>query len=108
MTSSHTVILVLFSVLTLRSEPWTLPEALRFARTNAPDARIVFTSERFNDPGYAQLRRETDHRVRELGPDDDAMGAFGFQLEAHKWTNLQVRLREFMPVGVRPLPVPVT
>ena len=75
---------------------------------HAPDARIVFTSERFNDPGYAQLARETDRRVRELGPDDDAMGAFGFLLEAHKWTNLQVRLREFMPVGVRPLVVPVT
>ncbi|QQZ39395.1 hypothetical protein IF690_15095 [Pseudomonas sp. SK3(2021)] len=75
---------------------------------HAPDARIVFTSERFHDPGYAQLRRETDRRVRELGPDDDAMGAFGFLLEAHKWTNLHVRLHEFMPVGVRPLIVPVT
>ncbi len=75
---------------------------------SAVDARIVFTSERFNDPGYAQLARESDRRVRELGPDDDAMGAFGFLLEAHKWTNLQVRLREFMPVGVRPLTVPVT
>ena len=32
----------------------------------------------------------------------------GFLLEAHKWTNLQVRLREFMPVGVRPLVIPVT
>ena len=74
----------------------------------ATDARIIFTSERFNDPGYAQLARETDRRVRELGPDDDAMGAFGFLLEAHKWTNLHVRLREFMPVGVRPLVVPVT
>lgn len=74
----------------------------------ASDARIVFTSERFGDPGYAQLARETDRRVRELGPDDDAMGAFGFLLEAHKWTNLHVRLREFMPVGVRPLVVPVT
>jgi hypothetical protein len=74
----------------------------------ATAARIVFTSERFNDPGYAQLARETDRRVREVGPDDDAMGAFGFQLEAHKWTNLHVRLREFMPVGVRPLVVPVT
>jgi Phage tail protein (Tail_P2_I) len=74
----------------------------------ATDARIVFTSERFNDPGYAQLARETDRRVRELGPDDDAMGAFGCLLEAHKWTNLHVRLREFMPVGVRPLVVPVT
>ena len=75
---------------------------------DAPDARIVFTSRRFNDPGYGQLSRETDSRVRELGPDDDAMGAFGFLLEAHKWTNLRVRLREFMPVGVRALIVPVT
>jgi hypothetical protein len=75
---------------------------------SADRARIVFVSERFNDPGYAQLARETDRRVRELGPNDDAMGAFGFTLEAHKWTNLQVRLREFMPVGVRPLVVPVT
>jgi hypothetical protein len=74
----------------------------------ADSARIVFTSEHFNDPGYAQLARETDRRVRERGPDDDAMGAFGFTLEAHKWTNLQVRWREFMPVGVRPLVVPVT
>ena len=74
----------------------------------ATDARIAFTSGRFNDPGYAQLARETDRRVRELGPDDDEMGAFGFLLNAHKWTNLQVRLREFMPVGVRPLVVTVT
>lgn len=74
----------------------------------ATGARIVFSSARFNDPGYAQLARETDRRVRELGPDDDAMGAFGFSLDAHKWTNLQVRLREFMPVGVRPLVIAVT
>ncbi|NHZ80801.1 hypothetical protein F2P44_16190 [Massilia sp. CCM 8695] len=71
-------------------------------------ARIVFSSERFNDPGYAQLARESSRAVRELGPGDDAMGAFGFTLEAHKWTNLQVRLREFIPVGVRPLLMPVT
>ncbi|PTQ69180.1 phage tail protein [Pseudomonas sp. GV071] len=71
-------------------------------------ARIVFTAERFNAPGYAQLQHETDRRVRELGPDDDAMGAFGFLLEAHKWTNLHVRLREFTPVGVRPLVIPIS
>lgn len=74
----------------------------------APDARLVFSSEFFNDPGYGQLARSSDLRVRTLGPGDDAMGAFGFLLEAHKWTNLQVRLREFMPVGVRPLVIPVT
>jgi hypothetical protein len=75
---------------------------------HAPDAPLVFTSESFNDPGYAQIARESDPRILTLGPDDDAMGAFGFLLEAHKWTNLQVRLREFMPVGVRPLVVPIT
>ncbi|MCX7114196.1 MAG: phage tail protein [Proteobacteria bacterium] len=75
---------------------------------NRGNARLVFTSRRFNDPGYAQIARESDPRIRTLGPDDDAMGAFGFLLEAHKWINLQVRLREFMPVGVRPLLLPIT
>jgi hypothetical protein len=75
---------------------------------SAPDVRLAFTSDRFNDPGYAQLARGSDVRIRTRGPDDDAMGAYGFLLEAHKWTNLQVRLREFMPVGVRPLVVPAT
>jgi hypothetical protein len=36
------------------------------------------------------------------------MGAFGFLREAHKWRNLQIRFREFMPVGVRPLLIAVT
>ena len=75
---------------------------------HAPDARLAFTSEWFADPGYAQLANMSDPRIRTLGPDEDAMGAFGFQRDAHKWTNLQVRLREFMPIGVRPLVVPVT
>ena len=75
---------------------------------SAPDARIVFVSERFNDPGYGGLARGSDRRVREGGPGDDAMGAWGFLFEAHKWADLQVRLREFMPVGVRPLVLPVT
>jgi hypothetical protein len=75
---------------------------------HAGDARLAFTSQWFNDPGYGQLADAADLRIRTLGPDDDAMGAFGFLRDAHKWANLQVRLREFMPVGVRPLIVPVT
>lgn len=75
---------------------------------NGHEARLVFTSQRFNDPAYAQIARESDPRIRTLGPDDDTMGAFGFLLEAHKWTNLQVRLREFTPIGVRPLLLPIT
>jgi hypothetical protein len=49
-----------------------------------------------------------DFRILERGPNDDAMGAFGFLLEAHRWHNLNIRFREFMPLGVRPLLIPVT
>ncbi|HOM12826.1 MAG TPA: phage tail protein [Rubrivivax sp.] len=74
----------------------------------APDARQAFVSERFNAPAYGQLANHADRRIRTLGPGDDAMGAFGFLLDAHKWANLSLRLAEFMPVGTRPLTVPVT
>ncbi len=72
------------------------------------DAQLRFRSEIFGDPSYCQLAHAADRRIREEGPNDDAMGAFGFLLEAHKWRNLQIRFREFMPVGVRPLLIPVT
>ncbi len=72
------------------------------------EARLRFTSDLFEHPAYGQLTHTTDFRIRERGPRDDAMGAFGFLLEAHKWRNLQIRYREFMPVGIRPLLIPVT
>lgn len=75
---------------------------------HAPDAALAFTSEWFGDPGYGQIMRASDFRVLSRGPNDDTMGAFGFLLEAHRWANLQIRFREFMPVGVRPLLLPVT
>jgi len=72
------------------------------------EARLLFVSEIFDNPAYGQLAHTTDFRIRERGPNDDDMGAFGFLLEAHKWRNIQIRYREFMPVGVRPLLIPVT
>jgi hypothetical protein len=72
------------------------------------DAALRFRSEIFGDPAYCQLANSADWRIREQGPNDDAMGAFGFLLEAHKWRNLQIRFREFMPVGIRSLLIPVT
>jgi hypothetical protein len=75
---------------------------------HGPDAHLAFTSTWFADPGYAQVSRTSDVRILSRGPGDDTMGATNFLLEAHKWTNLGIRLREFMPVGVRPLLVPVT
>jgi hypothetical protein len=69
---------------------------------------LRFVSEIFGQPAYGQLHHTTDFLIRERGPGDDAMGAFGFLKDAHKWRNLQIRFREFMPIGVRPLLIPVT
>lgn len=74
----------------------------------AADAPLAFTSSWFGDPGYGQLAAGSGFQLRQRGPDDDAMGAYGFLLEAHRWNNLNIRLREFMPVGIRPLLVTVT
>lgn len=71
-------------------------------------ARLRFTSEAFGAPAYAQIARPSDRRIRERGPRDDGMGAWGFLREAHKWKNLAIRLREFSVVGIRSLLVPVT
>lgn len=73
-----------------------------------PAADIAFADERFGMPGYAQLRLRSDARILEQGPGRDLMGAFGYLRNTQKWKNLNIRFREFMPVGVRPILVPVT
>jgi hypothetical protein len=79
-----------------------------FACVNGIDARLIFTSEFFGHPAYCQLSLECDPRILEQGTGSDQMGAFNFLLEAHKWRNLRIRFREFMPVGIRPILIPVT
>ncbi|MGH8051505.1 MAG: hypothetical protein ACREPB_12670, partial [Arenimonas sp.] len=71
-------------------------------------ADLHFVAETFGKPGYAQITRDSDTRILEQGPNDDEMGAFGFQLNSHKWKNIQIRFREYMPVGVRPVLIAVT
>jgi hypothetical protein len=88
------------------------PEANRlpqnYSCVSGPDVALRFTSEIFGDAGYGQLALTTDFRVLERGPHDDQMGAYGFLQEAHKWRNLRIRFREFMPLGTRPLLIPVS
>jgi hypothetical protein len=74
----------------------------------ATSARLRFTSEAFGSAGYAQITTCTDLHIREQGPADDEMGAFGYLLESHKWKNVGIRLREYTPIGVRPVLIPVT
>src|SRR5262249_32004498 len=73
-----------------------------------PQALLRFSSEAFGDAGYGQITACSDQQIREQGPDADEMGAFGYLKNAHKWKNISIRLREFMPVGIRPVLVPVT
>lgn len=91
---------------------WFSGDADRLPQNHAcasgPGARLRFVSDTFGRPGYAQLHQSCDRAVLERGPDDAEMGAFGFLLDAHKWRNLALRLREFNPVGVYPLLIPVT
>jgi hypothetical protein len=79
-----------------------------FACVNGKEARLIFTSEFFGNPAYCQLSLECDPRILEEGPGSDQMGAYNLLLEAHKWRNLRIRFREFMPAGIRPLLIPVT
>lgn len=84
-----------------------LPQNLGCVK-GSDDVGLSFVDERFGRPGYAQLSLTTARTIREDGPRGHEMGAFGFLEEAHKWRNLQIRFREFMPVGIRPLLIPVT
>jgi hypothetical protein len=79
-----------------------------FDCVDGKDARLIFTSEFFGEAAYGRLSLECDPRILEQGVGNDRMGAFNFLLEAHKWRNVKIRFREFMPVGIRPLLIPVT
>ncbi len=72
------------------------------------DTAVSFVNEIFGQAGYGQLRLRSDRKVLEQGPKRDEMGAFGYLLNTHKWKNINIRYREFMPVGVRPVLVSVT
>lgn len=71
-------------------------------------ASLRFTYEAFGAPGYGQLIHSIDTRILEQGPENDQMGAYGFLFETHSWKNLKIRFREFVPVGITPLLIPVT
>jgi len=79
-----------------------------FACVFGAEAVLRFAAGIFGAPGYAQLSLSADRCIREEGPDADEMGAFGFLRNAHKWRNIGIRVREFMPVGMRALLIPVT
>jgi hypothetical protein len=80
-----------------------------FACVFGPGDAVAFTSVIHGQPGYAQLHRvRTSRTILEDGPEADEIGAYGFSLNTHKFKNLSIRLREFTPVGVRPILATIT
>jgi len=69
---------------------------------------LSFVSDTFGEAGYGQLHLRSHRKILGQGPKRDAMGAFGYLLNNHKWKNINIRYREYMPVGVRPILIPVT
>ena len=60
----------------------------------------LFYSLRYGDAAYAKLLPATDDSIRRGADDSGEMGAFHFLLAPLRETDLRVRIREFLPVGL--------
>lgn len=60
----------------------------------------LFYSLRYGDPAYSKLWPLTDDSLRRGADDGGEMGAFHFVLAPLRETDLRVRMREYLPVGL--------
>jgi hypothetical protein len=65
-----------------------------------PDAVPHFTSLRYGDPGYAQLRHATDACIRAGADDEGEMGVLHALFQPQRETNLRIRLDEYLRFGL--------
>jgi hypothetical protein len=65
-----------------------------------PPVRPRFTSLRFGQPGYAQLRAATPPAIRRGGDDEGEMGALHALHQPQRETNLRERLDEYLRFGL--------
>lgn len=66
-----------------------------------PDALPHFTSLRYGDPAYGQLRRVTDLAIRTGADDGGEMGALHALFQPQREINLRTRLDEYLRFGLR-------
>lgn len=66
------------------------------------DARSLFTSTRFGDPGYAQLSDQAPEDILRGGEDGIEIGAFSSLLNPIKLDSLRAKVDEFLPFGLIP------
>jgi hypothetical protein len=62
--------------------------------------RPQFTSLRYSDPAYGQLRQSTAQEIRTGADDEGEMGAFHKLYQPQRETNLRVRLDEYLRFGL--------
>jgi hypothetical protein len=65
-----------------------------------PDALPHFTSLRYGDPGYGQLRSSTDESIRTGADDESEMGVLHDLFQPQRETNLRIRLDEYLRFGL--------
>jgi hypothetical protein len=59
-----------------------------------------FTSERYGDPGYAQLHRDVAPEIFEGGDNGAEMGAFNHLYQPQRISNLKLSLEEYLRFGL--------
>lgn len=65
-----------------------------------PNVLPHFTSLRYGDPGYAQLRGATHRTIREGAEDGGEMGVMHPLQQPQRETNLRIRLEEYLRFGL--------
>jgi hypothetical protein len=63
-------------------------------------AQPLFISLRYGSPGYSKLLACTDDSIRRGADDGGEMGAFHFVLAPLRESDLNLRLQEYLPVGL--------
>ncbi len=88
----------------------TVSPAQRAALRNEVVAwmKPAFTSTRFGDAAYCQLRSRSPKQIREGADDEAVMGAFHDLFEPQRFTNLRIRLKEYLRFGLEAGVVNVT
>jgi hypothetical protein len=65
-----------------------------------PDVLPHFTSLRYGEPGYAQLRSATDRAIREGADDEGEIGVMHPLYQPQRETNLRIRFDEYLRFGL--------
>jgi hypothetical protein len=87
----------------LARNPTLSPAAQAQIRTFV-EGRLVpaFTTLRYGQPAYAQLRLTSPVEIRTGSEDGSEMGAFSQLKQPQRESNLRIRLEEYLPFGLEP------